>query len=267
MLSFGSDLKRILRRFHLVLMLADLARVRVLRDHQAVIEDLLEIGRIHGDDGQLNKAEQRTQQARQKAVALRNEFVIAHADFQLGCVFKERKDYAQARAAFEAALPALRRRGRPEQVFDTLLNLGVVSDELGRADEAAVFWREAAAIAKAGEDGRRLALASFNLGSIAFRQRRYEEAARYWNEATQLARRARDIEKVAKASFFLGVASRNLGQLDRARELIGESGSLYRRLGRTELAARATAYLLDLESYPGAPHHQPNSDQPVDSND
>jgi tetratricopeptide (TPR) repeat protein len=248
-------LQRLWRQILIGITTADLARAQRFGEDERVIEDLLELGRIHSDQGQWDVAERLTEDARRRAVARGNEFQVAHADFQLGCAFEVRGDFDSARAAFEAATPPLRRLGDSQVLADTLLKLGFIYDKLGRGPDAVALWRESVEQARAGHHAHTLAIALSNLGNVYFRDRHYEEARRHWREAADLSERTRDYERVANTKFFLGLASRNLGQLDTARRFLSESKALYRRLGRVDLSDRSDGYLAELGGDLAPPAH------------
>ncbi len=226
----------------------DLAWARALGDEAAVVDALLEVGRLTGENGRLDEAERCFTEAGSRARGLGLELALARSEVQLGSIFILRGNFEEARMAIEPALPILSTQAERPVFTDALLRLALVNDELGQVDAAAAYLEQACSAAQANGDTRRGLQALMDLGGIAYRQKEYETADGYWLEALALSRQRKDAAAIAKATFFSGVVSRHMGRVDQARSLLAESETLYARLGRSAQAVRAREYLAALES-------------------
>jgi tetratricopeptide (TPR) repeat protein len=227
---------------------ANLRLARALRNESAAIEGLLELGRLHTDIAHWDEAERTTREAREKAKALSDQFRIAQCDYQLGCVFMARKEFEQARAAFEATVRAAKVHGKAGLLAAALLNRGSAEDELGRFEDAVASWEQTVSVAKLSGDTRRNTMALMNLGNAVYREKRYDDAIRYWHLALDQSIHLADQGHVASATFSLALAAHQLGRDDEARRLLTESRALFRRIGRPDLEARSNDLLHGLEA-------------------
>jgi tetratricopeptide (TPR) repeat protein len=229
-------------------MLVDLWRARALADYSGQVEDLIEIGRLRGEDGRWDEAARVTREARAVAVTQGDDLETAHADFQLGTALAELQQFEDAKVSFEAALPGLVARKDLNHVSDALYNLGFVSEQLGLTTDAIAYYQRSVNVARDARNDRRESYALFNLGAILFRQRQYGEAKQHWEQAEGISRKNRDLQHLAKTTFFLGVAYRNLGESLQACDLLAQSRGLFARLGLADLAQRSDDYLASIQA-------------------
>jgi tetratricopeptide (TPR) repeat protein len=230
--------------------LISLARDRLVGDSASSVEDLLEIGRLRGEQERFTEAERYLEKAKERALATGYKHAAVHADIQLGSVFLARGEHDRARAVLQSAIPALRQTDYGRLLPDALLKLGAAQHKAGDDEAASASWNESLEIARADGDKHHVALALMNLGGIAFVEQQYDEAERQWREALALFRRGITWqyvdEHIAHITFFMGVIERHFGRLEVALALMTESRDLYRRVGDSEHLAHAQAYLTRL---------------------
>jgi tetratricopeptide (TPR) repeat protein len=138
--------------------------------------------------------------------------------------------------------------------------------DLGRLDEAADLYEEAARLDAERGDRRDVAVNKGQLGTVRMLQRRYSEALAAWVEARDIFERLGEPGSVATAWHQIGMVHGNAGQYDAAErafqealriwvqavdrlhegETLAELGSLYGRMGRREDAARICRQAADI---------------------
>ncbi len=239
-------LKHYWRRFQIIALRVDMVRAHTLGDDEAMVEDTVEISRLANDDDRWSDAQRYSPQAKQKARNLGSSSLQARADFQLALALIGTGDYVEALMTFESVMPELRRGGDPAPLAAGLLNVGLVNDRLGRANEAAAVWREAATVARSAGDRSQLCSALIDLGSLCFGEGEYKGASEHWSQALKIARQLKDTTRTAKVTYCLGVVAFQEGKFTQADEFLTESRALLQRLGRSDLAARAADYLARL---------------------
>ena len=257
-MDLGSRIRRMARSLWFQFVVADLMLARAVGDNKAVVDDMLEVGRLRGENGRLDVAEVYFQGAKHRAKAMGYPYAEAHAGAQVGAVLIAKGSFNAARLALESAVPVLRQHGDRRVLPDSLLKLGVANYKLGNFEAAMASWNEALIRSRANKDRYRESLALMDLGRLAYDERRYVNADSYWHEALSLFRQARDWEHVAWVAFFLGLVSRHFGRLDEASELMEESRLLYKRIGDREHLARADEYLTFLQER--GPSHEWHGD-------
>jgi tetratricopeptide (TPR) repeat protein len=242
----GTRLERLALTWRLAIVRVGLALASAFRDDSALIDGLLELGRLHIDLGQWGRAQSCAGQARERAIRVADQFRMAQADYQLGCVYMTRKEFERARAALQAAVRVAKVQGKSDLLAAALLNRGFVEDELGRVEDALASWEQTVSVAKRSGDTRRHTMALMNLGNVVYRGQRYDDAARYWHLALDESQRVADRGHIAAATFSLALAAHQLGRDDEARRLLTESRSLFQRIGRPDLEARSNELLRGL---------------------
>jgi len=245
--GFGAKLRRAANDLHAWALELDLIRARVLNDQMAVVDDLLEIGRLRGENQRWDEAEAKLLEACRRAHEAGYQYGEAHANVQLGAVHLGKGQLDLARQAFEFALPILRERNDRLILVDALLKLGVAYNKLVKTNEAVAAWKEVLSRSLQTGDRRMRSLALMNLGGVAYDHRRYSEADQYWREARDLFKQLRDWSHLAYVCFFLGVISRHFGRLKEAIAFMIEGRDLYKRLNDHQHLAEAEEYLDHLE--------------------
>jgi tetratricopeptide (TPR) repeat protein len=245
--GFGAKLRRVANDLHAWALHLDLVRARSLNDQVAMVDDLLEIGRLRGENQRWDYAEAKLMEARSRAHETGYQYGEAHANVQLGAVHLGKGQLDLARQAFELALPVLRESNDRLILVDALLKVGVAYNKLGKTNEAAAAWKEVLSLSLKTGDRRRRSLALMNLGGVAYDQRKYSEADQYWREAHDLFKQLRDWPHLAYVCFFMGVVSRHFGRLNEAIAFMIEGRDLYKRLNDHQHFAQAEEYLAHLE--------------------
>jgi len=158
---------KVIRRLKIRLLLLDLARCRLTGDDVGIVDNLIDLGRFMGDDGQLDASERAFLEARHRAVTKDYELAIARTGIGLAAIALVRQNHDLAVKLLEGELPRTRRI--PDRIFlaDALLKLGEANAQLGRMDLAAVALGEAESVAGSNGDWGRRARALDGLGSIA----------------------------------------------------------------------------------------------------
>lgn len=123
-------------------------------------------------------------------------------------------------------------RGDTKHIFFALLNLGLLSDDLGQAES---FLERSARIARESDDERLLAFVATNVGSRSLLAHAYERAFARSEEAAEQWDRLGHPMLRAIALTNAGSASRELGHLTVAAERLAEGLRLGHALGVTVL--------------------------------
>jgi len=223
----------------------DLVRARATGDREAVVEDLLEVGRLQGENGRHEDAERRFIDGRRVAGELQDAYWISRSNVQLASSLMVRKEFGQAADLLESSLPALRERGNSKFLIDALLRLAYAYNNQAMWEPAVRCFNEAIPLAIASRDTRRLMLAIDDMGGTAYRQRDYGTAESYWRWGLDVSKAARDKAYEAKFSFFLGVAMNKSGRVDGVADLLVKSRALYSSLGQKHLADRSDRFIRD----------------------
>lgn len=135
--------------------------------------------------------------------------------------------YAEASAAYEQGLPALRARGDHWTLARSLNCLG----EIARSDDdhaaAQRFYEESLAVRRTLGDQRGMAVTLFNLGQVLLGQGDGQQATDFYLESLALSRTLGDQRGLPDCLVGLGGAAAITGQPERAARLFGAAEILY----------------------------------------
>ena len=221
----------------------DVRRARLLNDNRGLVEDLIGLGRLHGENGQLDKAKAKFDQAIETARDIGFQSGEARAAGQLGAFYLLTGDYDVASELLEFAIPKLDKKAERPMLVDSLMRLGEVNRRRGRPQSALTAWIEALEISQAASSHRQEAIALFNLAKASYDLKRYSDAENYYRRALPMLNRYRDVERIAYATFFLGVIARHFGRLSEAVRFMQESRDLFRIRKDAKHLAEAEKYL------------------------
>jgi tetratricopeptide (TPR) repeat protein len=154
----------------------------------------------------------------------------------LGLVYRNKKDYAKARAYFRECL-ALRRTERNQwAVAVTLSNLGITAEYEQHYDEAIRFYKESLNLRETLGDQRGIGITLNNLGSSHFEQGDYKPAKQYYQTSLALQQTLQDRAGVADALRGLSEIALNADD-ENAEALWRETLKINLELGLQEAVA------------------------------
>ena len=242
-MRFPARLRQLGLRLSLAMLEAGIAWTRAVGDRVALVEDLLEAGRLQGESGHLGEAELCFTEARGLALQLRDEYLTSRSNVQLASSLMVRNEFEEAADLLKSSLPALRKSHQSTFLIDALLRLAYANNNQAKWAEAIHCFEEAIPLAVAARDTRRLMFALDDMGGIAYRQRDFETAESYWRWGLDVSKSRRDKAYEAKFSFFLAVALHKGGRVDSVRDLLVRSQGLYSSLGQQKLADRSDRFI------------------------
>jgi tetratricopeptide (TPR) repeat protein len=173
---------------------------------------------------------------------------------QAGVKAARRAAYRQAVGSFERALEVLRRlpetREALEHAIDARLDLRNALQPLGEMEQVIAHLREAAALAEAIADRRRLGRACAFMSQYFWLMGNLERAIEAGERATGLAREFGDARLEAMTGFYVGQAHHALGDYRRALEVLRVSvealpeDAIRDRFGQSSILINSTAWLI-----------------------
>ncbi|MGH2353956.1 MAG: ATP-binding protein, partial [Chloroflexota bacterium] len=155
----------------------------------------------------------------------------ARANNAAGNLARAQRDYAAARACYEAALGLWRQLGDRRGIAMSLSSLGNLANDQGDYAAARPLYEASLALRRELGDQAGIALLLNNLGSLAYNQGDHAAARGLYEESLALHRKRGDKGGVALALSVLGQIARATGDAARAKALCQESLSLFRELG------------------------------------
>jgi predicted ATPase/DNA-binding SARP family transcriptional activator len=163
----------------------------------------------------------------QRSLGDRRGAALARAS--LGTVALIRGEHARAQDELLGALGELEALGYREAIARTLLDRGVLHQDLGETEAATTVFEESLAISR--ETGGRIDLALFHLGRIALDRGELDRARALLDESEQRARKIGGGESLACVLTARGELLRRRGELERARASHDESAAIVRATG------------------------------------
>ena len=157
----------------------------------------------------------------------------------------------EAIAAHTLALQARRDLADPAGIARACLELGAVSQQIGRYEAALPLAEEAAAIYRSAADRRGEAEALDQIGMAQQRAARSREALAYFNEARILYSDAGDAHGVAKMVSHSGITCWQLGRYPEAMAYLRDALTLYREVGDRRGEAKTLNNLGRMQLYCG----------------
>jgi len=157
----------------------------------------------------------------------------------------------EAIAAHTLSLQACRDLADPARIARASLELGAVSQQIGRHEAALPLAEDAAAIYRSAGDRRGEAEALDQIGMAHQRAARSREALAYFNEARILFRGTADAHGVASTVSHAGIACWQLGRYPEAMAYLNDALSGYREVGDRRGEAKTLNNLGRMQLYCG----------------
>jgi tetratricopeptide (TPR) repeat protein/DNA-binding SARP family transcriptional activator len=157
----------------------------------------------------------------------------------------------EAISAHTLALQACRDVADPARIAQASLDLGAVSQQIGRHEASLLLAEEAAGIYRSLGDRRGEAEALDQMGMAHQRTARAREALAYFHEARLLYRDAADQRGVAGTLSHSGIACSQLGRYPEALAHLRDALSLYRSAGDRRGEAKTLSNLGRMHLYCG----------------
>jgi tetratricopeptide (TPR) repeat protein len=148
----------------------------------------------------------------------------------LASLLGDQGDLAGVASLLERSLAIKRETGDLPGLATSLANLGNLLRSRGETGAARARLEEALKINRGLKNDFGTAFALRGLARVSVRQGRPEEALAALEEALALSRKTGDAEGAAEALLALGDLTRNLGRIERARECYGQAFEEFRRL-------------------------------------
>lgn len=225
-----------------------LDRLTAGRDTHAALflEALIERAGLALEVGDAGNAARMADEARARAEAARDARGAGEAQNLLGWAAMDARDFASARAHFQAARDQAHRAADAGLQGIALNNLGLTErrDPDGDRALAESHLQSALALRRASGDRRGQAETLNNLGVLAFYRHDWDEAWRLYAEALALERELDHLYGIARQLSNLGEVAAEQTQAARACRLFAASERLMREIG-SPLAGSVTAYLTE----------------------
>ena len=159
---------------------------------------------------------------------------------RVGYGFYEAEAWAEAEAAYRAALDLTDETLEPSLRSTLLLELGNAVAQLERMDEARLLFKQSAALARRLGDLRGLSVALHGQAVTYMAVGQADAALKLFDESLRLKRQVGDEVGAAYTLYEMGVMHVYLGQCDQAMPLLEDSVALYEAVAAPELeVARA----------------------------
>lgn len=214
------------------------------RDHSYdfyVTETYAGLGRVYTSAGDHVKALASLNSARQTATAAQVPNVLSN----LGYLYMEQEDYAQADAQFHQTLKIYHSANNQREESRVLLNLGVVQQRQGKHDEALALFRQSLDAATATKVIDVEIAALEGIGVVLTAQSHFDDALKALEKGLAIARETQD--KMRQTELLWRTAQTYLQMQDyaRAEQLAQEAVVLARAMHLPKLTLLAMATLGD----------------------
>src|SRR6185503_1892226 len=200
------------------------------------------LGRVYTSAGDHVKALASLNSARQTATAAQIPKVLSN----LGYLYMEQEDYAQADAQFHQTLKIYRSANNHREESRVLLNLGVVQQRQGKHDEALAFFRQsldAATTTKIVD----VEIAAFEgIGVVLTAQSRFDDALKALEKGLGIARETQDKMRQTELLWRTAQTYQEMQDYARAEQLAQEAVVLARTMHLPKLSFLATVTLGDV---------------------
>jgi putative nucleotidyltransferase with HDIG domain len=192
--------------------------------HNVLAEALRRLAVVHHHDGKWTLARRLVERSLAVACAAADEVLAAEALNTLGGMKLEANALADARQHFLLALELGRKsrelRARVEQ------NLGILANIQGDFDEALTRYGRSLGAYRASYDEHGCAIAYHNLGMVSAERRRYDDAEQYYKDSYDIAARLGDthLQQLCLLNHAEVLIAR--GSYERAKQNAGAALSL-----------------------------------------
>jgi len=204
-----------------------------------VTETYAGLGRVYTSAGDHVKALAFLNSARQTATAAQVPKVLSN----LGYLYMEQEDYAQADAHFHQTLKIYRSANNQREESRVLLNLGVVQQRQGKHDEALAFFRQSLDAATATKIVDVEIAAFEGIGVVLTAQSRFDDALKVLEKGLAIARETQDKMRQTELLWRTSQTYQQMQDYARAEQLAQEAVVLARAMHLPKLTFLATATL------------------------
>jgi CHAT domain-containing protein len=215
------------------------------RDHSYdfyVTETYAGLGRVYTSAGDHVKALASLNSARQTATADQVPKVLSN----LGYLYMEQEDYAQADAHFHQTLKVYRSANNQREESRVLLNLGVVQQRQGKHDEALAFFRQSLDAATATKIVDVEIAAFEGIGVVLTAQSHFDDALKALDTGLEIARETHDRMRQAELLWRTSQTYQEMRDYARAEQFAQDAVVLARGMRLPKLTFLATATLGDV---------------------
>jgi len=214
------------------------------RDHSYdfyVTETYTGLGRVYTSAGDHVKALASLNSARQIATAAQVPKVLSN----LGYLYMEQEDYAQADAQFHQTLKIYRSANNQREESRVLLNLGVVQQRQGNHDQALTLFRQSLDLATATKIVDVEIAAREGIGVVLTAQSRFDDALKALDKGLVIARVTQDKMRQTELLWRTAQTYQQMQDYARAEQLAQDAVALARAMYLPKLTFLATATLGD----------------------
>jgi adenylate cyclase len=152
-------------------------------------------------------------------------------------------NYQAAGEKFEQSLAAARAAGNIAGIAGALCDLGIVSKQAGRIDEALSYYQQALATARGIGDDHMEAVILGNVGRINYLQGRTDQAVEHYERALAISRRCGDKYTESMQLVYLGVLQLEHGKRQQAVGYLQQALELGRKSNNRVLESHALTNL------------------------
>lgn len=235
------DMDQAISQFQMALNLVN----ELNRDHSYdfyVTETYAGLGRVYTSAGDHIKALASLNSARQTATAAQIPKVLSN----LGYLYMEQEDYAQADAQFHQTLKFYRSANNQREESRVLLNLGVVQQRQGKHDEALAFFRQSLDAATATKIVDVEIAAFEGIGVVLTAQSRFDDALEALAKGLAIAREIQDKMRQTELLWRTAQTYQQMRDYERAEQFAQDAVVLARAMCLPKLTFLATATLGDV---------------------
>ena len=212
---------------------AAIAVAVLIGDAGAIGQAMSEQAIVHGQLGDLDRAEALNIEARSRATAAGDTRLAARTALDLGVISQIRGDHESTLRYFRTSLSEFRAVGAPKDVLATLSSIGKLYTELERWDDAARAFEEAAQIADAIGDRPMRIMLEVNRADLEIHRGEYTAARAACELAASLSAQTQERYASGEIARHLGAIARELGELpaadahlERAHQLAHQQNNL-----------------------------------------
>jgi serine/threonine protein kinase/tetratricopeptide (TPR) repeat protein/TolB-like protein len=190
-------------------------------------------GRSYYSQGELRKAENSLEAARQMFIDAGDRAGAASALNSLGSVLGDQQDITRSQRMYEQSLATSEEIGDRRAMSAALNNLGVLLKDQGQLVEARRAHERSLALRREIGDRNWTAVSLSNIGVVLFEEDRLREATAYYKESLAICREIGDKRGLVRALHNLAIVQREMGQLAEARGGFEESLAVRAEIGDT----------------------------------
>jgi CHAT domain-containing protein len=165
---------------------------------------LITMANVHSEIGEYASALSCLSKAQQLSRSSQDQNTQASILSGQASVFLEQEDYAMAQRFFDASLAIYKSQGNAREEARVLLNLAILEQRKGRADQALKFFDRTLESAKAAKLVDVQIAAGVGLGGVLSAKRDFPSALKAINESLELARRVN--AKIREAELLWSAA-------------------------------------------------------------